>query len=145
MTPAEAAADARAWLGTPFVHQASLRGVGVDCVGLVGALGRDRGTPDGLAWAGDREAHAYGRVPNPRFLLTGAERFLDRIDPGLADVGDVVLMRFRDEPQHFAVISRAEPPYIIHASSMRGRVVENRLDDMWRRRIVRAYRYRAVL
>ena len=32
---------ARHWLGTPYHHQASLRGVGCDCLGLVRGVWRD--------------------------------------------------------------------------------------------------------
>ena len=32
---------ARDWLGTPYHHQASLRGVGTDCVGLVRGIWRE--------------------------------------------------------------------------------------------------------
>ena len=28
-------ATARAWIGTPYVHQASVRGAGCDCLGLL--------------------------------------------------------------------------------------------------------------
>jgi NlpC/P60 family putative phage cell wall peptidase len=34
-------AAARIWLGTPYHHQASLRGVGCDCLGLVRGIWRD--------------------------------------------------------------------------------------------------------
>lgn len=33
-------AEARAWLGTPYRHQASLKGVGADCLGLVRGVWR---------------------------------------------------------------------------------------------------------
>lgn len=32
---------ARAWIGTPYHHQASLMGVGTDCLGLVRGVWRD--------------------------------------------------------------------------------------------------------
>ena len=32
---------ARGWLGTPYQHQASLKGVGCDCLGLVRGLWRE--------------------------------------------------------------------------------------------------------
>ena len=36
MARAEAViAAARGWIGTPYLHQASLKGVGTDCLGLV--------------------------------------------------------------------------------------------------------------
>ncbi|MFX9112545.1 hypothetical protein ABTN46_19735, partial [Acinetobacter baumannii] len=40
---------ARSWLGTPYRHQSSLRGVGCDCLGLVRGLWRE----------------LYGREPEP--------------------------------------------------------------------------------
>ena len=32
---------ARLWLGTPYVHQASVRGSGSDCLGLIRGVWRD--------------------------------------------------------------------------------------------------------
>ena len=37
---------ARAWLGTPYHHQASLRGVGCDCLGLVRGVWRELYGPE---------------------------------------------------------------------------------------------------
>ena len=111
---------------------------------MIGGIARDRGTPEGLAWAQDREMRSYGRIPNPRTLLEGVERYLDRIAVAEVTLADIILMRFRDDPQHFALISALSPDYIIHASSSAKEVVENRLDDKWRSRIVRAYRYRGI-
>ena len=39
-TRAAVLAEARLWLGTPYVHGASLRGVGCDCLGLVRGVWR---------------------------------------------------------------------------------------------------------
>lgn len=133
-------------MDTPCVHQgrkAGLRG-GIDCIGVVGVIARDRGTPEGLAWEADRSTHAYSRQPHPRLYLD-VERYLDRISPKDAGLGDIVLTRIdQKDPQHFAIISRLDPTYMIHASNSVGRVVENRVDDRWRSRIVRAYRYRGL-
>ena len=38
---ARTVAAARLWTGTPYHHQASLRGVGCDCLGLVRGVWRD--------------------------------------------------------------------------------------------------------
>jgi NlpC/P60 family putative phage cell wall peptidase len=32
--------EARSWIGTPYQHQASLKGVGCDCIGLVRGVWR---------------------------------------------------------------------------------------------------------
>ena len=55
--------------------------------------------------------------------------------------GDLLLMRFAGEPQHLAVFTGET---IIHAYQATGRVVEHSLDDKWRRRIVRVYRFVGV-
>ena len=34
-------AAARGWIGTPYLHQASLKGVGSDCLGLVRGVWRE--------------------------------------------------------------------------------------------------------
>ena len=51
-------AAARSWLGTPYHHQASLRGVGCDCLGLVRGIWRElygeepeTPPPYGMDWA----------------------------------------------------------------------------------------------
>ena len=42
MARAEAViAAARGWIGTPYLHQASLKGVGTDCLGLVRGVWRE--------------------------------------------------------------------------------------------------------
>ncbi len=39
MTRDDIIAEARSWIGTPYRHQASLKGVGCDCLGLVRGVG----------------------------------------------------------------------------------------------------------
>ncbi|MEL6794106.1 MAG: peptidase P60, partial [Pseudomonadota bacterium] len=38
---ARAVRIARAWIGTPYRHQASLKGVGADCLGLIRGVWRE--------------------------------------------------------------------------------------------------------
>ncbi|MFD0934795.1 peptidase P60, partial [Methylobacterium trifolii] len=40
LTGADVVAQARLWLGTPYRHQASLAGVGCDCLGLLRGVWR---------------------------------------------------------------------------------------------------------
>ncbi|GIU67610.1 NlpC/P60 family protein [Candidatus Phycosocius spiralis] len=70
---------ARAWLGTPFVPEASLRGIGTDCVGLIEGIARELGMacPDRQSLNQDLEAaaHAFLRpcpepVPGTLILLS---------------------------------------------------------------------------
>ncbi len=41
MSAARIVAAARGWIGTPYLHQASLKGVGCDCLGLLRGLYRE--------------------------------------------------------------------------------------------------------
>ena len=41
MTRRDVVAAARGWLGTPYHHQAALRGVGCDCLGLLRGVWRE--------------------------------------------------------------------------------------------------------
>src|SRR5271154_4450439 len=59
------ASTAASWIGTPFVHQASLKGVGCDCVGLVAGVANDLGMPEAKAWSHDVRYLGYGRLPLP--------------------------------------------------------------------------------
>lgn len=82
---------ARTWLGTPYRHQASLKGVGCDCLGLVrgvyaDAYGRPAEQPPAYSrdWAeaGPRET-----------MIEGAARHLMRIALEDAQPGDVLIFR----------------------------------------------------
>lgn len=127
---------ARGWLGTRWHHGASLKGVGTDCVGLILGVAKDLGI--GLELSS--EYHGYGRQPDGKLLRQGTAEYLDPTsNPGL---GDIYLMRFEQDPQHFAIIS--SPIHIIHAYMLPRKVVENRLDDVWSKRIVSAHRFRGV-
>lgn len=130
-TPAQVIAAARAWVGVPWVHQGRSRR-GVDCAGLVVMVARELGLST-------FDVAGYGRRPQPDTLLDAL------LDAGCAQrdmqPGMLLLMRFRREPQHFALL--ADHPHgglsIVHGLSTSGAVVEHRLDDAWARRIVSAW------
>jgi hypothetical protein len=67
---------------------------------------------------------------------------LDPIPAAAVDVGDVLVMRFERDPQHFALVSQRTPLHIIHAYAQAKKVVEHIVDATWRKRIVKAYRFR---
>ena len=119
-------AEARSWIGTPWLHQGRNR-YGVDCIGLVLVT----------AWAlglTDYDVKGYGRVPDADFLRAECERLMVRVNE--PQPGDVYLMRFKREPQHLAI---ATGRGLLHAYAGAGRVVETSLPQQWRERIVGAY------
>lgn len=142
MNAAAVVDEARAWLGTPWAHQASRKGLATDCIGLVVGVARALGIREATEYDAAIDLRGYGRQPDPIALLAATDKYLQRIDVAEARVGDIYLLRFERDPMHFAILSRLDPPYIIHAVELRGGVVEHRVDHIWRSRIMRAYRYK---
>jgi NlpC/P60 family putative phage cell wall peptidase len=133
-------AEAREWIGTRWRHQASLKGIGTDCIGLVAGVARALGMPEGEAFLTDIRFRGYTRTPNPAMLRRALATYWDATDAPLP--GDVMLMRFEKEPQHFGILS--ERDYMIHALAQARKVTEHRIDETWKTRIVGFYRYRGV-
>ncbi len=138
MTRAEIVATARDWLGTPYQHQASLRGVGTDCLGLLRGVWRTHcGEEPELAppYTSDW-AEALGEET----LLNAARRCLVEIPAGSAEPGDVLLFRMGTgcPAKHCAIVSGKDR--IIHAYWGHA-VVETRLVPWWRRRIAAAFKF----
>ena len=131
---------ARGWLGTRWHHQASLRGVGADCIGLIVGVARELGIPEAAQFDASQEIRGYGRQPDPEMLLRACDELLAPCEHPVA--GDILLFRFASEPQHFGIMSASD--YFIHAYAQGRKVVENRINDMWRARIVGAYAYRGI-
>lgn len=123
--------EARKHLGCRWVHQGRSR-AGVDCVGLVIKVAHGLGLST-------FDIADYSRQPDPammRALL--AEHMEPASKPQL---GDVLLMRFEKEPQHVAIVTDIG---IIHAYAQARRVVEHRLDSVWKSRIVGAYAFKGI-
>lgn len=126
-------ATARSALGTPFKHQGRQPGVGLDCVGLVIWVGNALGLTR-LSIAN------YPRLPKgDRLLCAGEEAGFTAVEAPLP--GDVACFRLERDPQHVAILTDRGA---IHACQARGRVVEHRLDAVWRGRIVSVFRYPGV-
>jgi len=65
---------ARSWLGTPYRHQASVKGVGADCLGLVRGVWRD--VVGGEMEAPPAYSADWAEVGGREMLLEAAERWL---------------------------------------------------------------------
>lgn len=135
---AEVVAVARRWLGTPYHHQASVRGTGCDCLGLVRGVWRE------LYGFEAEHVPAYARdwaeADGNETLLAGAARNLATIGAGEAEAGDVVVFRLRAgvAAKHTAILTGAQS--FIHA--MEGLpVAEVALSRWWRRRIAGAFSF----
>lgn len=124
--------EARTWLETPFAHQGRVKGVGVDCVGLV----------LGVAWALGlpyRDRIGYGRQVNPRELRSELNQQLIKIPRDQVRAGDIILVAFDREPSHLAIVTDTG---VVHAAAIHRKVVEHRLDETLKARIRGAYRFK---
>ncbi len=149
ITRADIVAEARSWLGTRYRHQARVKGVATDCIGLLGGVALACDVPGAREWAADMSLHAYARTPDPVLLRAGCERFLDRL-PAVqsAREGDVLLFALDGEPRHFALVSEAGaggPVRVIHAYALLAarRVVEQLL-PIARATLIGAYGFRGL-
>lgn len=123
---------ARQWLGTPFVHQGRVRGVGVDCGGLLLGVARDLGMEVD-------EPPAYSMSPDPDIIQTMLDRYCVRVDFSDIQPGDILWFSFAGEPRHVGIASDIG---VIHAWAKPGCVVEHRLDEVWMHRLCAVYRVR---
>jgi cell wall-associated NlpC family hydrolase len=134
-------AEARTWIGTRFAHQGRLKNVGVDCAGLIVCVCANVGITI-------NDKIGYSMKPDGVSLKAQCDEQLTRIDSADIVPGDVLLFRFENDPQHLAFVGGYPTGglSIIHAYSLARRnkllgwVVESRLDDVWRKRMVSAYR-----
>ena len=132
-------AAARGWIGTPYRHQASLKGVGCDCLGLLRGVWRELhgAEPEALpAYAAD-----WAETGGAEQLAAAARRHLIELDPIRAEPGDVLLFRWRPHlpAKHAAIL--VENARMIHAYDGAA-VCEVHYAPFWRRRTAFAFRFR---
>lgn len=141
VTDADIVAEARAWIGTPYRHQASLKGVGCDCLGLLRGVWRELfGTEPELA---PPYAPDWAEASGAETLAEAARRHLVAIAITDTAPGDVVLFRWRAglPAKHAAIITT--PGRMVHAHDGAA-VAEIALAPWWRRRIAYAFRFPGV-
>lgn len=132
---------ARGWIGTPYLHQASTRGAGCDCLGLLRGLWREAVgcEPEAVPpYSAD-----WSEPGGQEDLLAAARRWLCPCDAAAPVPGDVLLFRMRTGAvaKHLGVLARtgAEASFI-HAYTGHG-VVETALSDPWRRKIAARFHF----
>lgn len=137
----EIVAAARRWIGTPYRHQASCKGAGADCLGLVRGVWRELVGPEPF------EIPPYtmdwSEASNVEVLFDEASRQLLRVGVADAGLGDVLLFRMRRGAiaKHLGFLAHNDKgASFIHAYSGHS-VVESPLTPPWARRIVAYFRF----
>jgi len=129
--------EARSFIGTPFVHQGRLKGVGVDCVGLLIEVAR--------AFGHTYNAPAdYAMQPDPHAMRTLLDANLDRVLLTKIMIADILWFRVDTNPQHLGIVSNLAPFSVVHALNRvgGGECCEHRVSTKWQRRIQACFRYR---
>jgi NlpC/P60 family putative phage cell wall peptidase len=134
-------AEARLWLGTPYLHQASVRGAGTDCLGLLRGVWRalQGDEPEVMPAYTEDWAEAGARET----LWHGAERWLVSKPVAAHAAGDVLLFRMREGAiaKHVGIGAwHGGSPSFIHAYTGHG-VIESALSEPWARKVVGRYRF----
>ena len=139
--PSGVIAAARRWLGTPYHDQASLKGIGCDCLGLARGVWREVFGPEPFPippysrdWGG--QTHAFDG--SSEILAEGARRMMIAVEPAQTPVGALVLFRMmpRAIAKHVGILTG--PDSFIHAYERLG-VIEQPLSPAWQRRIAFAF------
>jgi len=140
-TRAEIVRLARTWIGTPYRHQASLAGVGTDCLGLI------RGIWRALYGREPVELPAYTRdwseASGSETLLEAARRHLVEINKADVQPGDILVFRLRLTlpAKHVGIL--ATRTTMIHAME-NAPVAEVALSNWWQKRIAAAFSFPGI-
>ncbi len=129
---------ARAWLGTPYHHQASLCGVGTDCLGLIRGVYRTLYGKEAASVPG--YSRDWAEAAGEETMLDAANKYLRKIDVKTVRPGDVVIFRWRARlvAKHVAIVSGDHK--MIHAIEG-APVSEVTLSPWWRRHFAGAFSF----
>jgi cell wall-associated NlpC family hydrolase len=140
---ADVVACARTWIGTPFQHQQRIKGLAVDCAGLVIGVARELG----LVPAEFDVTH-YSRQPDGVSIQRWCQEHMLCVEQSAMRPGDVVVVAFDVRPQHLGIVGNYwhGGMSMIHAyeHAMVHKVVEHRLLFSQAMRFSAAYRLRGV-
>ena len=134
--PALIVAVARSWLGTPYHDQASVKGAGVDCLGLARGIWREVVGPEPVSVP--PYSRDWGEVMPSEVLAEGAAGWLQSIALAEAAPGSVVLFRMTPSAiaKHVGILT--SEANFIHAFQGIG-VIEEEMTRAWRRRLAFAF------
>ena len=134
-------ASARGWIGTPYVHQASRRGAGCDCLGLLRGIWREVIGPEpepvpaySMDWSEPQGSECLWQAVLRHFAPKPKHK---------AALADVLLFRMREGAvaKHLGLQARIGPKAsFIHAYSRHG-VIESALSAPWERRVVARFAF----
>ena len=154
--PARIVKATRSWIGTPYHDQASVRGVGCDCLGLLRGVWRDVVGPEPMPVP--PYSRDWGEAGPVEVLAEAARAAMVELDIADARTGDIILFRMRADAiaKHCGILSgqgrsgcshrcgrshrSGRTRRFIHAYERTG-VIEETLTPAWQRRLAYAFRF----
>jgi NlpC/P60 family putative phage cell wall peptidase len=137
LTRAAIVAEARGWIGTPYHHAASLRGVGCDCLGLVRGVWRafHDGEPEPMPAYGP----GWAELGAGEALAAAAARHFLPLPVAAAQAGDLLLFRWLAHlpARHCGLLTAQDR--MVHAHD--GATVAEVALGHWSRRVAYAFRF----
>lgn len=127
---------ARTWLGTPYHHQACLKGVGVDCLGLMRGIYEEMygvKSPEPINYSPD-----WGDADGNEAMLDAARAYLEPVPIDQLSAGYVVLIRWQKHRVAKHSMIMTSPTTAIHAYN-RSPVAEIELHRWWFEKISYAF------
>jgi NlpC/P60 family putative phage cell wall peptidase len=131
---------ARAWIGTPYVHQASVKGAGCDCLGLLRGVWRERHgeePEDAPPYSPD-----WSEATGQETLYRAFSRHLTEIDRKEIGPGDIVLFRMspRGPAKHCGIVAEKHGALTLIHARQNKRVSEEAFSALWRGKLAYAFR-----
>ena len=142
--PSRVVAIAESWLGTPYLHQASVRGIGTDCLGLARGIWRDLHGAEPVT--PPPYTRDWGESSGREVMWEAARAFLIEIPVGAAEPGALILFRMvaGAPAKHCGILVPGvtsgpnDQVALIHARETTG-VTREPFTLPWRRRAVAAF------
>lgn len=134
--------EARLWIRTPYLHQASVKSQGADCLGLIRGVWRKCIAPEPETVP--EYSPDWGEVSTRENMLEAAYKWFVPIEEHEALAGDLILFRWKNATivKHAGILTsplRGKPSFI-HAYEKAG-VVETTLGHSWKSRVAACFRF----
>ena len=123
------------YLNTPFHHQGRLKGIGVDCAGLIVCIAKELNLPYG-------DLTNYARIPDGKSLRDVLKNNAEEKSLNDSKEGDILLMKFVNEPQHVALLMPNNQ--IIHSYLRARKVIIHNFDEIWKDRVVGVFEFKNI-
>lgn len=136
-------AEARSWIGTPYLHQASLKYHGCDCLGLLRGIWRNLIGPE--PELPPPYAPDWSEANRAETLHDGLSRHLQKYPISQMRPGDVLLFRLhpRGPAKHCAILATQRGKHTLIHARQNHKVSEEDFSPFWRSKLAFVFRLTA--